>query len=37
VWFTIAMAAFLPNVYLEWPKIAAAKKKVGTPIALAGD
>jgi uncharacterized membrane protein len=27
VWFTIAMAAFLPTLYLEWPKIVAQKPK----------
>jgi uncharacterized membrane protein len=37
VWFSIAMAAFLPNIYLEWPKIVAAKRRVNTPIAMAGD
>lgn len=36
VWTTIALAGFLPSVYLEWPKIAARKRSV-TPIALAGD
>jgi len=36
VWTTIALAGFLPSVFLEWPKIVA-RKSNRTPIALAGD
>ena len=36
VWTTIAMAAFLPSVFLEWPKIAA-KRRGNSQMAIAGD
>ena len=35
VWTTIALAGFLPSVFLEWPKIT--RKTNRTPMAIAGD
>jgi uncharacterized membrane protein len=36
VWTTIALAGFLPSVYLEWPKLKA-RKNTNRTLAIAGD